>query len=131
MLSRRAPGIVILTLCASLLSAWTSAPAWLPNGLAILIGSLALTLFASRRRRQFGMSEDEGFSWGSDWIANELDGKGTPAGSYLLAFFGVVTIVLTGVETPYAMLAWAGSALGVSWGIVNARYPADDQPEQE
>jgi hypothetical protein len=34
--------------------------------------------------------------------------------------------MITGVDSPYAKLAWAGFALGVVWGIVNARYPADD-----
>jgi hypothetical protein len=36
--------------------------------------------------------------------------------------------MLTGFQSPSAMLAWAGFALGVVWGIVNAEYPADQEP---
>ena len=122
-LSKRAPVIVVITLCAALVSAWTGAPDWLPHGGAIVVGSLALALLAARRRRdQLGTAEDEDRSW----IAYELAGKGSPQGFYPLAFFGVVTIVLTGIQSPSAMLAWAGFCLGIVWGIVNAHYPADE-----
>lgn len=122
-LSKRAPVIVIIALCAALVSAWSGAPDWLPNGAAIVVGSLALVLLAARsRRNQFRTTEDQS----RDWIAYELAGKGSPQGFYPLAFFGIVTIVLTGIEAPSAKLAWAGFCLGVVWGIVNAHYPADE-----
>jgi hypothetical protein len=124
-LSKRAPVIVVVTLCAALVGAWISVPVWLPNGLAIIVGSLALLLLAARRRRhQFETQEESGVR--RDWIAYELAGQGTPRGSYLLGFFGFLTILLTG-QSPCAMLAWAGLALGVAWGIVNAHYPADQE----
>lgn len=122
--------IVAFTLCAALLGAWIDAPVWLANGLAIIVGILALALLASRgRRNEFKTAEELGTTRGGDWIAYELAGKGSPPGFYVLGFFGIVTIVLTDFQTPYAMLAWAGLFLGVVWGIVNARYPADEMPE--
>lgn len=121
-LSKHAPTIVVISLCISLVTSWIGAPAWLPNGLAVIVAGLALLLFASRRpRHQFTTLEESDAH--RSWIAYELAGQGTPAGHYLLGFFGIVTIVLTGFGSPYAMLAWAGFALGVVWGIVNARYP--------
>jgi hypothetical protein len=131
MLSRRAPGIVILTLCTALVGAWTSAPVWLAKGVAILVGSLALVLLAARRRRRpFKSPEELGSTQDRDWLAYELAGKGTPPGYYLLGFFGFLTIFLTGFQSPYALPAWAGFALGVVWGIVNARYPAEEESER-
>lgn len=122
-LSKRAPVIVIITLCAALVSAWSGAPDWLPNGAAIVVGSLALVLLLSRGgRNRFRAAEDEN----RDWLAYELAGKGSPQGFYPLAFFGIVTIVLTGIQSPSAKLAWAGFCLGIVWGIVNAHYPADE-----
>ncbi|HKC01669.1 MAG TPA: hypothetical protein VKC17_00015 [Sphingomicrobium sp.] len=115
---------------AALLGAWSEAPVWLANGLAITVAFLALALLAARgRRNQFKTTEELGFMRIRDWIAYELAGKGSPPGSYVLGFFGILTIVLTGFQTPYAMLAWAGLLLSVVWGIVNARYPADDSAE--
>ena len=126
-LSKRAPMLVASTLCAALLGAWTGAPDWLANGLAIIVGFLALALLAARgRQNEFRSAEELSSSRSGDWIAYELAGKGSPPGSYVLAFFGILTIVLTGFQTPYAILAWAGFALGIVWGIVNARYPADE-----
>lgn len=122
-LSKRAPVIVIIALCAALLSAWSGAPDWPPHGGAIVVGSLALALMAARgRRNRFGTTEDED----KGWLAYELAGKGSPQGFYPLAFFGIVAIVLTGMQTPAAKLAWAGFCLGIVWGIVNADYPADE-----
>jgi hypothetical protein len=130
-LSKRAPTIVIMALCAALLSAWTSAPIWLARGPAIIVGSLALWLLAARgRRHQFKIPDELGFTDNRDWIAYELAGKGTPPGTYLLGFFSFLTIILTGFQSPYAMLAWAGLALGLVWGIVNAHYPADEESDQ-
>jgi len=122
-LSKRAPVIVIVTLCAALVSAWVGAPDWLPNWGAIAVAILALVLLAARgRRTRFAAAEDEE----RGWLAYELAGKGSPQGFYPLAFFGIVTIVLTGIQTPSAKLAWAGFCLGIVWGIVNADYPADE-----
>ena len=129
-LSKRAPAIVGFVFGAALLGAWSEAPVWLANGLAITVAFLALALRAARgRRNQFKTTEELGFMRIRDWIAYELAGKGSPPGSYVLGFFGILTIVLTGFQTPYAMLAWAGLLLSVVWGIVNARYPADDSAE--
>ena len=122
-LSKRAPVIVIIALCAALVSAWIGAPDWLSHGGAIVVGSLALALLGARgRRNRFGTTEDEDKSW----LAYELAGQGSPPGFYPLAFFGIVAIVLTGIEAPSAKLAWAGFCLGIVWGIVNAHYPADE-----
>ena len=129
-LSKRAPVIVVIALCTALVSDWVSAPLWLPTGLAILVGSLALVLMAARgRRSQLASDEDPGLSSLEDWVKQELAGKGTPAGFYLLGFFGFVTIMLTGVEGSYAMPAWAAFALCAAWGIANAHYSADDASE--
>lgn len=115
---------------AALLGAWSGAPDWLANGLAILVGFLALALLASRgRRNEFKTAEELVSNRSGDWIAYELAGKGSPPGFYVLGFFGIVTIALTGFQTPYAILAWAGFFLGVVWGVVNARYPADETSE--
>jgi hypothetical protein len=88
-------------------------------------------LTARKRRHEFNTYDETGSAQGKTWIAHELAGKGTPPGSYLLAFFGFLTIALTGFQSPYSMLAWAGLALGVVWGIVNAHYPADEESEPE
>ena len=127
-LSRRAPSIVGVTLCAALVGAWVEAPAWLATALAIVVGSLALLLFAARGARHgLRSTEQLGFARNRHWLAWELAGKGTPPGSYLFAFFGFLTIMLTGVDSPYAMPAWAAFALGIAWGIANRHYPADEE----
>ena len=113
------PVIVIIALSAALVGAWTSAPIWLAKSAAIIVAGLALLLLAARKRRHlFDTTGEAGFTNNSGWIAHELAGKGTPPGSYLLGFFGFLTIALTGFNSPYAMLAWAGFALDVVWGIV-------------
>ena len=122
-LSKRAPAIVILTLCAALLCQWVDAPAWLPKSVAIIVAGLAVALMGTRSR-QFTGGEGHGGSKG--WLAYELAGKGTPPGSYLLGFFAFLTIVLTGFQSAYSAPAWAAFALGIVWGIVNSRYPDDD-----
>ena len=122
--------IVVISLCAALVSAWTGAPEWLDNGLAIGVGILALVLLAGRgRQNEFGRAQELGASRSGDWLAYELAGKGSPPGFYPLGFFGIVTIVLTGIQSPAAKLAWAGFVLGVVWGIVNARYPEEEAPD--
>lgn len=129
-LSKRAPVIVVITLCAALVGDWIDAPGWLAKALAIVVGSLALILWAAKgRRHQLKTKEELGFASGTEWIAYELAGKGTPPGYYLLGFFGFLTIMLTGFQSAYGMLAFAGFGLGVVWGIVNARYPVDDTSE--
>jgi len=115
--------IVALTLCAALAAYWAEAPLWLPRGLAAIVGSLALVVMAARdRHRRLRTDEDLGSDADQSWIAQELSGNGSPPGFYVLEFFGVVTIMLTGVQGPYAMPAWAGVALGAAWGIANARF---------
>jgi hypothetical protein len=125
--SNRAPTIVVLTLCSALLGAWTGAPDWLANGLAVAIGALALILLAARGRRHSLATPPEklGFPSLKERIAYEFAGKGTPRGSYLLAFFAFLTTMLTGFQSVYGRLAFAGFGLTVVWVIVNARYPAD------
>lgn len=128
-LSKRAPELVIATLCTALLSAWIGAPEWLANGLAILVGVLALMVLATRRRRpQLRMIGDEESAKSTSWLGYELAGKGTPLGTYLLAFFAFVTAMLTGFDTPYGKLAWAGLALAVAWSAANAHFPVE--PDQ-
>ena len=126
-LSERAPTIVAFTLVAALVADWINAPVVLPQGLAIIVGSLALVLLAARGRRQFNAKKNLGFDSDIGWIAYELAGKGTPQGFYVLGFFGVLTIVLTGVQSPYSLPAWAALVLHIAWGMANARYPLDDE----
>jgi len=129
-LSKRAPILVNVTFCAALLSAWLNAPDWLNNGLAAIVGLLALALLASRERQtQYRAANDSGSDESRGWIAYELAGNGSPPGFYPLAFFGIVTIILTGLQTSSSRPAWAGLFLIVVWGIVNARYPAEDTPD--
>lgn len=123
--SRRAPSIVVFTLGAALLLAWVNAPVWVPTALAAVVGAIALLLFAARG----GRSARRGVKDERNWVAWELAGKGTPAGSYLLAFFGLVTIMLTGIQSAYAMPGWAGLALAIVWGIANRHYPAEEDAE--
>ena len=125
-LSKRTPTIVIATWFAALLGAWIGGPTWLANGLAIIVGILALIVLASREhRRQFVSLQEEGLSSDTGWIGLELAGKGTPLGSYLLAFFSFLTVMLTGFDSPYSRLAWASFALAVAWSIANAQYPVE------
>ena len=126
-LSKRAPTIVAFTLFAALVADWINAPVVLPQGLAIIVGSLALVLLAARGRQQFNAKKTLGFDSDIGWIAYELAGKGTPQGFYVLGFFGVLTIVLTGVQSPYSLPAWAAVVLHIAWGMANARYPLDDE----
>lgn len=122
-LSRRAPAIVVVTLCVALLGYWADAPLWLPYGLATVVGSLAVIVLAARNRRhQLGPEDEPGSDTDGNWIAQELSGKGSPPGFYVLQFFGLVTIMLTGFEGPYAVPAWAGLALGAAWGVANSRF---------
>ena len=126
-LSRRAPAIIVVTLCISLVSYWLDAPLWLPYGLALIVGSLAIVLMASRdRRRRFNPEEEFDSTKNESWIAHELAGNGSPPGSYLLGFCGLVTIILIGFKGAYALPAWASLALAAAWGVANARYPAGD-----
>ncbi|MEO7654692.1 MAG: hypothetical protein ABIS23_03290 [Sphingomicrobium sp.] len=94
----------------------------MPTALAVVIAGLALLLFAARggRNTRRGLEDER------NWVAWELAGKGTPPGSYLLACFSFVTIMLTGIQSSYSLPAWAGFALGIVWGIANRQYPAED-----
>ena len=122
--------IVVLTLCAALVGAWSSAPVRLVNGLAIIVTSLAAVLLVGRGRRNKLKTPDElNFTRLRDWIAYELAGKGSPPGFYLLGFVGFITIFVTGFQSTYSRPAWAGFFLGVVWGIANARYPAEEVSE--
>ena len=130
-LSKGAPSITILTLCASLLAAWVEAPLWLPTALAILVGSLALVLLLTRgRRRNLERAHvDLEAEHKRSWIAYELAGSGTPPGYYILGFFAFLTVALTGFQSPYAWPAWAAFALGGVWGIANREYPAEEETD--
>lgn len=126
-LSRRAPSIVVFSLCASILSAWIDAPVWFPTMLAVVIACLALLLFVTRAgRHSLPSREKPGFEQNRGWLAWELAGKGMPPGSYLLGFFGFLTIMLMGFQSPHAMPAWAGFALGLVWGLANRHYPSEE-----
>ncbi len=130
-LSKRAPTIVAMTLCAALLSYWVTAPVWLPDSLAVIVGGLAVVLLAARgRRAHFATEEEPGLNGSKDWIAQELAGKGTPPGFYVLGFFGFVTIMLTGFQGAYSMPSWAAFALGVAWGVTNARYEQGSETQR-
>lgn len=126
-LSTRAPIIVIVTLCTALVAYWLDAPLWLPYGLALIVGSMALVVMAARDRRGHFKPETElGSTRDESWIAHELAGNGSPRGSYLLGFCGLVTIALIGFQGAYALPAWAALALAAAWGVANARYPSGD-----
>lgn len=126
-LSRRAPIIVVVTLCTALVAYWLDAPLWLPYGLALIVGSMAIVVMAARDRRgQFKPENELGSTRNESWIAHELAGNGSPRGSYLLGFCGLVTIALIGFQGAYALPAWAGLALAAAWGVANARYPSGD-----
>jgi hypothetical protein len=128
-LSKRAPDIVILTLCVALLGAWTGAPAWLANALAILVAALALGVLATRRRRYpVRIPEEADSSEDRSWLTDELAGRRTPLGTYLLVFFGFLTVMLIGFDSPFGTLAWAGFALAVAWSIANTHFPAERDP---
>lgn len=122
--SRRAPTIVIVSLCVALLAYWTEAPLWLPHGLAIALVVLALILMATRNHAPIGTTKDGG---DTNWLTNELAGNGSPSGTYPLGFFAIVMLALTGFEGAYALPAWAALALIAAWAVANAHYPpADD-----
>src|SRR6188474_1188620 len=71
MLSKQAPVIVIITLCAALVGAWTGAPVWLARSAAIIVAGLTLLLLATRKRRQpFDTSGEADFTNSSGWIAH-------------------------------------------------------------
>lgn len=126
-LSRRAPMIVVVTLCAALVGYWADAPVWVPYGLATVVGSLALVVLAARnRRRQLRVVDEAGSDTDGSWFAQELAGKGSPSGFYVLEFFALVTIMLTGFDGPYATPAWAAFALGAAWGVANARFSSGE-----
>jgi hypothetical protein len=130
-LSRRAPMILMATLCTALVGYWAEAPLWLPYSVAVVVGSLALVLLAARDRRgRFTVAEEPGSAANKSWIAHELAGNGSASGSYLLGFFALVTIALTGLGGAYSMPAWAALALAAAWGIANARYPADEESDR-
>ena len=126
-LSRRAPIVVAIGLCAALLSYWTGAPLVLPYGLAIAIGGLALIVMGTRgRRRRLKSDTDSG---DTGWLTHELAGNGSPSGTYVLGFFDLLTIALTGFQGVYALPGWAALALTAAWAVSNARYPSGDEPE--
>ncbi len=121
-LSKRAPVIAGLAMLGALLGTWTRAPDALLSAFAIVVGSLALLLWAGRGRPlQLKSKEGLGFARNRDWITYELTGKGTPRGYYPLGAIGLAAILLSG----FNWLAFAGFMLVVVWGIVNCRYPAD------
>lgn len=119
--SRRVPAIVTGALGAALLAEWANAPVWLPYGLALILAALAVVVLARRERRALASEADEG-----SWLDQELAGNGSPPGTYPLAFFGVVTIALTGFEGAYALPGWASLALIAAWAAANARYPSEE-----
>jgi hypothetical protein len=131
-LVKRAPGIAALTFGIALVAAWFSAPDWLCNGIALIVGGLALLVLIARgRRNEFRHAEAIESTRAGDWLNYELAGKGSPEGFYPLVAFGVITAVLTGFEAPYDKLAYAGLALAIAWGFVSARYPANEVVDED
>jgi hypothetical protein len=129
-LSRRAPVIAVFTLCAALAGYWADAPLWLPYGLATIVGTLAVVVLAARNRhRQLEGQEEFGSATEGNWIAQELSGNGSPPGFYVLEFFGLITVMLTGFEGPYTTPAWASLALGAAWAIANGRFSTAEESE--
>lgn len=126
-LARRTPAIVAFTQAAAIVTQWLDLPTIVPDLLAVVVGGLALVLFGTRGRQQVRHKQNSASDSDTSWIAYELAGKGTPHGFYVLGFFGVLTVVLTGIQSAYAMPAWAALALTIAWGLANARYPADDE----
>jgi hypothetical protein len=126
-LSRRVPVGVSIVLGAALLAYWAGAALWLPRGLAIGSGSLALVLIATRDRRRWIETETE--SGDRAWFANELAGSGSPSGTSPLAFFAMVTIALTGFEGAYALPGWAALGLVAAWATANAHYPSGESTD--
>ncbi len=125
-LSKRVPIIVVVTLCGALVVYSLDAPLWLPYGLSLIVGGIAIVVMAARERRKSTLENELGSDKSQSWIAHELAGNGSPSGSYLLGFFSLVTIILTGFQGAYALPAWAGLALAAAWGVANAQYPGDD-----
>ena len=75
------PSLWLSLFALHLVSDWVSAPAWLPYGLAIIVGSLALALMAARgRRSSFATKEELGFSGNK-----ESDCPGTRGGTGVTA----------------------------------------------
>ena len=126
-LSGRAPMVVAVSLCTALLCYWAEAPLALPYGLAIALGGMALILMGTRGRRRPPESNRQ--SDDNDWLAQELAGNGSPSGTYVLGFFDLLTIALTGFQGAYALPGWAALALTAAWAISNAQYPPGDGPE--
>jgi hypothetical protein len=125
-LSRWAPAIVIAVWIVALMGAWTKGSASLFNALAIVVGALALVLMVTRGMRHMRPKESLGFTRSQSWLAYELAGKGgMPRGSYVLAFAGILTIIVCDFQSPYGKLAFAGFALAVAWLRAHIRYPAD------
>lgn len=122
--SKQTPTILILSLAAALMACWAGAPLWVPYGLATAQLALALTLMASRDRRRTRVEADARVR---DWLADELDGHGSPRGTYPLGFVALVTLALTGFEGAYALPAWAALALIAAWAVANARAAPTDR----
>lgn len=122
-ISSRTPLVVIVSLCVSLIANWIAAPVWLPYGLAIVLGCMALVLMARRSRPPAADADSDN----SGWLAQELAGNGSPSGTYPLGFCAVVTIALTGFQDAYALPGWAALAVIAAWAIANARYPTEDE----
>jgi hypothetical protein len=87
---------------------------------------------ASRDRRRFqSIDAQAGSVDNRSWLTHEIEGKGSPAGSYVMGFFCLVTITLTGFEGAYSLPAWAALALTAAWAFANARYPVEEEPGTE
>lgn len=125
LVSRRAPSIVAYTLVISLVFAWAGVPVWAVTVFAIVLALLALLLFAARGGGSSAPRSNEERSW----LAWEVAGKGTPPGSYLLAFFSFLTVFLIGPGSPHARPAWAAFALAVVWGVTNRHYPTEEETD--
>ena len=69
-------------------------------------------------------------NWYLDVLKNYagFSGRARRKEYWMFALFNaLITVVLTGVQGPYSMPAWAAFGLNLAWGFANARYPVDDE----
>lgn len=124
-LSKWAASTAIVVWIVALTGAWANGSERLFNGLAIIVGGLALVLLFTRGLPRMASKEDLGFDSNRSWLSSVLLGRHYPRGSFLLGFVGLLVVILSGFNTPYGTLAFAGYAMAIAWVRANRRYPAE------